>query len=423
MAIISMDDLRPGMTLATDLRTKQGRLLLPAGTSLTLEHIKIARTWGVAEATVCPRSLNVSPGNILANLGPDAQDALKALIDWKFAWCDPDLPITRKLVALFQRRIVSEMAVCDTAELLRKYRGPKFLDAPPALREGDCRPKMEHIVSGEVELVTLPDIFHQLLEVAQRPTSSSAQIAEIISKDTSLSSRLLRLVNSSYFGFISKVDTLTRAVTIIGTVEVTNLAIGISITSMFKDIPKDIIEMRDFWEHSIAVGTLARMLAAQMNETGLERMFVGGLLHDVGRLVLIKNHPATTAKILQLSCSSPHSLVEIEERTLGFTHAMLGGALLKAWNIPENLQATVRDHHPSVRDAGFRSTHLIHIADIIAHAIGFGHSGSRRVPPIAEAVWKDTGLSLNVLPTVITQAQNQLRDLMRVIVQEKSDAA
>ncbi|TVQ99386.1 MAG: HDOD domain-containing protein [Desulfovibrionales bacterium] len=423
MALCSIDDLQPGMVLTSDLRTKHGRLLLSAGACLTEEHLKIARIWGIAEAEVHPGPTPSANQDILCDIDPESRGALEALIEWRFAWCDHELPITKMLVALFQRRICADWNSKAVHDLLACCWGSPPLKVVPAFRGEDETPKLSQIVSREVDLVTLPGIFHELLEAVVSPTSSSAQIAEIISKDTSLSSRLLRLVNSSFFGFISRVDTLSRAVTIIGTVEITNLAMGISVTSMFDNVPKDIIDVHDFWEHSIAVGVLARILAAQMNQTKLERIFVAGLLHDVGRLVLIKNYPALTASMIRRSWSSSLPLHQIEQSTLGFSHAELGGALLKAWNIPQSLQDAVRYHHEPGLEACSKAVVLVHIANAIAHAVGFGHSGSRRVTPVAATAWEQTGLSLNVLPTVITQAQNQLRDLMRVILQEQSDAA
>lgn len=424
MGIVGIDDLQPGMMLASDLRTKQGRLLLPSGAYLSAKHLKIARIWGISEADVHSATPVKPFGKPLQDVDPELKADLDALTAWKFALCDHDLAITRMLVALFHHRVAQDLTRTGCPEVLNKHRySPSIPTFVSTFSEKDDRPDLEHIVAREVELVTLPDVFHELLEVVESPTSSAAHIAEVVSKDTSLSTRLLRLVNSSFFGFMSRVDTLSRAVTIIGTGEIANLALGIAITSTFDDIPNDIIAVHDFWEHSLAVGIIARTLAAQVKESKLERIFVGGVLHDIGRLVLIKNYPQMTANMILHSASQPISLQQIEQDQLGFSHADLGGALLKAWNIPQSLQDMVCLHHTPARDVPSKAALLMHIADSIAHAVGHGHSGFRRVHPITASTWAETGLSLNALPVVVAQAQNQLRDLMRIIVQEKCDAA
>ncbi|WP_035244794.1 HDOD domain-containing protein [Desulfonatronovibrio hydrogenovorans] len=422
MNTISIDEIKPGMILATDLRTRHGRLLLPSGSEITEEHLKIARIWGITEAKITDDQFHEKDSS--TEFDPEIQRVLDALASWRFACCDHEQAVVRQLVRLFRKRVARGLTRNKVRELVGKYRGPGNLQERIKLFDQETeKPRCEDIVQKEVGLVSLPEVFHEIVEVVRSPTSSAGHIAEVISRDPSLSSRILRLVNSSFYGFMARVDTLTRAVAIVGTVEITNLAMGIAVTSTFTDIPPEIVDMPDFWEHSLAVGVLARIMAAQTKCPGLERLFVGGLLHDIGRLVLLKNYPRLSGRMILATSVRPATLYQLEKKSMGFSHAGLGGRLLKEWEIPESLADMVGFHHCPEKALDSQEACLIHIADIISHALGLGHSGARRVPPITDKTWKRTGLPVTVLPAVAAQAENQLRDLMRIIVQDQSNAA
>ncbi|WP_045211446.1 HDOD domain-containing protein [Desulfonatronovibrio magnus] len=421
MRVVSMEDLKPGMILVSDLRTSKGRLILPTGHRLTEERIKIARIWGITEAKVEGPPVDEEDLDLFACFDPDVTSVLQAMVNWRFAGCDRNFQVHKKLEWLFTKKITQGLDRKNARKVVEKYRGrddhlKKLICHEPEKKKID----MESLVKREVELVSLPDVFYEIMEVVKSPVSSAAHIAEVISKDTSLSSRMLKLVNSTFYSFISRIDTLSRAVTIVGTVEITNLAMGISVTSMFDDIPEDIVNVNDFWEHSIAVGVLARILAAEAGMPDTERVFVGGLLHDIGRMVLIKHHPDVCAGILLAAAEQPVPLYQLERKHTGFTHADLGEALLKEWNIPPTLADILARHHARSWD-NLDEALLVQIADSIAHGMGFGHSGSRRVTPIDKEAWQVTGLKPSVLTKVVSQTSNQLRDLMQIIVPGSGD--
>ncbi len=423
MGIVSLDEIKPGMTLATDMRTNQGRLLLQAGSKIQAEHLKIARIWGITQADITDDSAPTGPENPIERLDPELKKVLDALTDWKFACCDRESPFYRKLAFLFQKRIASTLTRKNSRKVVEKYRGPKILgDVKQSRGDESQKPHLEKLVDKEVSLVTLPDVFHEIVEVTGNPKSSSTDISNVLAKDQSLSSRILRLVNSPFYGLMSKVDTLSRAVTIVGTVEITNLAMGISITSTFNDVSSELVNMHDFWEHSLSVGVVAKILATQNKMPVQERLFVGGLLHDIGRLVLLKNYSRISGKMLAFATSRPVNLYDLETKYFGFSHSELGGRLLEQWKVPQALANMVKSHHSrsSIDDSG--ETILIRLADIISHGLGYGHSGARRVPPLDYNEWKNAGLSITALPVVAAQTENNLRDLMRIIVEDQAHA-
>ena len=423
MGIFSLGDIKPGMVLGADMRTKQGRLILRAGSRISAQHLKIAKIWGVTKADITNCSAGTGPDNPLDRLDPELKKVLDALTDWKFACCDRDSAFFRKLALLFQKRIAGTLTRKNAREIVEKYRGPKILgDIKPSSKDESEKPDIEKVVSSEVSLVTLPAVFHEIVEVTGSPRSSAADISNVLSKDQSLSSRILRLVNSPFYGVMSKVDTLSRAVTIVGTVEITNLAMGISITSTFNDISSELVNMHDFWEHSLAVGILAKILATQNRMPAQERLFVGGLLHDIGRLVLLKHYSGISSKMLIYAASRPVNANDLETRCFGFSHSELGGRLLEEWKVPRALASMVKNHHSksSMDDSG--ETFFVRLADVIAHGLGYGHSGVRRVPFLDDNEWKKTGMSVTDLPVLAAQAENSLRDLMRIIVEDEAHA-
>ncbi len=426
MGIISIEEVEPGMTLAGPMRTRQGRLLLPSGAEVTEKHLKIARIWGITEADV-EQSPENSAGNkliTLEDLDPELKKTVNALCSWKFACCDPEQAVVRRLMRLFRSRAAMGLTRNNVRKVVDKFHGPKIHAFPrPQLPPDFTRPDIQAVVSNQAELVSLPDVFYQIIEVIKKPNSSAADIAEVISKDPSISSRLLRLVNSPFYGFMSRIDTLTRAVAVVGTIEISNLTMGISVTSTFKNIPFDFLDMNDFWEHSIAVGVVARILATQNGAPNLERVFVGGLLHDIGRLTLFCNYAQLSKDMLAWHIARPVSLNRLEQKIFAFSHAGLGGGLLKEWKVPEGLCSMVDNHHAFHKSTDSLDVLFVKTADVIAHSLGYGHSGTRRVPPLTDQEWEKTGLSVNILPTVASQAQNQIQDLVSIIIKEHNHAA
>ncbi len=255
------------------------------------------------------------------------------------------------------------------------------------------------------------------------PKSSASYVAEVMGKDPSLASRLLRLVNSAFYGFSGRVDTLPRAVAIVGTIQITNLAMGIAVTTVFKDIPSEFLDMRAFWEHSISVGVLARLIASHARIQGEERYFVAGLLHDIGRLVVFRNFPALAGRTAMQAATGEESFERLERRDWGISHAELGSRLLKAWKLPDVLQQTVRNHHTPFKAEAPPEASVVHVADVTAHALSLGHSGSRRVPVLDRVAWNSLGISPSLLPTLAAQAQSQMRDLMRILLEGHARAA
>lgn len=257
-----------------------------------------------------------------------------------------------------------------------------------------------------------PAVYQRLVEVLDDPRSGPHEVAAVLGQDPALTARLLRLANSAYFAFDRPVDSVHQAVSFIGLTHVRDVALATSVTSAFREVPPDLIHLEDFWRHSVAVGIGARMLAGIRRETNVERFFVAGMLHDVGRLVLFVSAPEAARAVLELARERECLLYEAEMELTGIDHGTIGGALMERWNMSASLVECVALHHrPQQAQAHQVETATIHLADLIANALRLGRSGERCVPPRWLGVWETLDLDpalLNELMTAIGEEYHNL---------------
>lgn len=278
--------------------------------------------------------------------------------------------------------------------------------------------EIRRIVQECRTISTLPTIFHKVNEAVDNPTSSASDLASIISTDQGLTTRLLTLVNSSFYSFSKKIDTVSRAVTIIGFKQLKELVLATSVLSMFKDVNSESgLNMEDFWKHSIACGLACRILAIYRRDENPEAYFVAGLLHDIGRLVLLESRGSRFAPVLAAAKGDSRLLFEAEQKTFGFSHADVGAALMAFWKLPQHLHDAVSRHHaPGRGKQQQNAAGVVHIADILVHAAGIGSSGEFFVPPLQPEIWQSSRLQKSMLEPVMDKIQDQFDDAYRFIM-------
>jgi len=264
-------------------------------------------------------------------------------------------------------------------------------------QEDDAARKISSRWIGEVSgLVSPPDVYVKVFDLMESPTATADEMGMIISQDPSLTARLLKIVNSPFYNFSSRIDTVSRAVAVVGLRELYSLVVAVSAVKSFSAIPNDVVNMDTFWRHSIYCGIISRLLARRCNVLHTERLFIAGLLHDIGSLVIYNRVPDIAKKILTTAEGDEERLYTVELDELGFTHADLGGELLKQWTLPEALQEAVACHHEPKRASSARmEAAIVHIANILANRSELGAFCEVKVPPteIDESVWSATGLS------------------------------
>jgi HD-like signal output (HDOD) protein len=227
----------------------------------------------------------------------------------------------------------------------------------------------QDLVSRNVRLVSLPEVCIQVQALADSPHTTAADIGDVVGKDTALTTRLLKLVNSAYFSLPRKIDTISRAVNMIGMRELRNLTMAASAAEVFARIPAKLIDMAAFWQHSVYCALVARNLAQRCHVLHSERLFTAGLLHDVGRLLMLMKLPDEIGRAESMRLKSRMHICDIERALVGFDHAEVGEALLAYWNMPANLCASVLYHHrpQDAEDARLEAA-IIHISDLVTHA-------------------------------------------------------
>ena len=267
------------------------------------------------------------------------------------------------------------------------------------------------LVNGALEVPSLPMIFTRIDESVNNPRSSLADIGKIISEDSSLTARLLKIVNSAFYSFPSKIETISRAVTIVGTQQLRDLALATSVMKLFQGIPPEQMDMEAFWKHSIGCGVTARVLATYRREANVERFFVAGILHDIGRLILCMKDPDWMKMAITRCRNNDELLFKIEYEELGFDHAAVGRVLLQNWKLPASLEETVAFHHnPEAATRYPIEAAIIHVADVISHVLQLGNSGERFVPPLSSNAWERLQMTPSQLASLCEQVDRQYQE-------------
>ena len=273
------------------------------------------------------------------------------------------------------------------------------------------------LVRGVINVASLPTIYTKLSEAIADPRKNNKDFTKIINEDTAMAARLLRIANSALYNFPSKVDTVTHAITIIGTNQLRDLVLACSVIKLFQNVPEDLCTMESFWRHSVACGVCARVLAGLRREQNVERFFVAGLLHDIGRLIMFSELSQQMNEAYLYRKEQRCLLFQAEREIAGFDHATLGGLLLKAWQLPARLEEAVTFHHAPHKAKKFpQDAAILHVADILAHALQLGSAGENCVPPLAPNAWEQIDLPISVIGTVMGKAQIQYNDAVSFIL-------
>ena len=260
-------------------------------------------------------------------------------------------------------------------------------------------------------------VINEIESALESPQCSLVTVGEAIEKDPDLTARLLRLANSSFYGFSSRLSTVTEAVSLIGIQQVQDLIVASSSIERFSGISEEFVSMESFWRHSLACGIAARLLALEKRLPKPDKLFVVGLLHDVGRLVLFSQSPEGTQEIFKLYHSEKLLLRDAEQQVLGYDHQQIAGALLTQWKYPVGLVQAVAYHHsPASSDLAPMETAVVHISDHLVNAMQLGSSGERFIPPLNAKAWTRLGINPNSLGTLMNTIEEQLDAIQEVFL-------
>lgn len=226
----------------------------------------------------------------------------------------------------------------------------------------------DRLVEGVFHLITLPDIWFRLQDILQDPNHDWNDVAQLITYDHALTAKILRMVNSAYFGMPRRIERLSHAINIIGEDELNQLVLSASVVQGLDSIVSEFPNIEDYWLHGVRVAILSRLIAEHRDVLHPERMFVAGLLHDAGKLVIYQQMPEIGAWLYADSARDPEKVMQLERAKLGFDHASVGGALARAWELPESLVHTIENHHsPDAGQDFVLETNIIHTANALVN--------------------------------------------------------
>lgn len=278
-----------------------------------------------------------------------------------------------------------------------------------------CVQSLDSIIA-KVKLPSMPQVFHELQALMERNDVTVQELAQVISLDPKMTSSILRLVNSALFNFQSSIDTVSRAIAVLGMRQVSTLALGTLMLGLFKERPDTCPNIGQFWEHSIAVGMATQSLAKLAGRDGLERYFVAGLVHDIGWLALTCSQYDLLQRVLQRADEENCSLLEAEGTSLGMTHADLGARMLETWSLPPNLVAAVRYHHNPSASTEFDEPVFVHVADTLVRGMGYSSTDDCRVASVDISAWEAMELKTAELGEVIEKLDRELATLCKLLL-------
>jgi len=266
-------------------------------------------------------------------------------------------------------------------------------------------------------LFSLPDVYMKLQQLIRKPETSINDMADLISTDVALAARLLKVANSSFYSFPAQIDTISRAINLVGTDQLMNLVLATSVADSFSGVPTDVIDMDSFWRHNVDAALVSKSLASAAKRPDVERLFVIGLLHNVGKLIALTELPEQSLQALTLGVDDDPWQRQYD--VLGFTFAECGAELLSIWELPTSLIEAVRFQH-SPADAGddSASSAILNIASRAASAMEQDicpDTGPAYLELIDEQSWSLAGIDSDDLEAAIEFAHEEAWNLLGVI--------
>ncbi len=292
----------------------------------------------------------------------------------------------------------------------------RFLEKPKHMKNRETI--IEIIRDRKTQIPTLPVVVNNILQVTADDRSSARDLASFVEKDQAIANKVLRMANSAYYGLMREVETISRAITIIGFNEVVNLTVGMGVFSTLSRAAREKgIDVRGLWMHSIACGTASRILGIRIGCEDPARLFLNGLLHDTGKVLTAAYLPEEYNEVLRLAAARGEALHLVETERLGLEHCAIGGLLMDRWRFPSSLVLPCRHHHNAsdCPSAFQKEAAVVAAANFTCHKAALGESGN---PGPVKPAWEADrlGLTTDDLKAVI-QSLNQERERMEAFLE------
>ncbi len=273
----------------------------------------------------------------------------------------------------------------------------------------------ETLVANIQDLVTLPEVALRIASMVNDPTSSAADIGREICNDAALTARLLRVANSPLFGQNGKIASVQRAIAVLGVSQVRDLTVGITAIRTFDGIGNDLVSMESFWRQSVLCALAAGHIATRRENGRTDSLFVAGLLHDIGQLVLFNRAPelARQALLMSIYAADEPGLWSCERELMGFDHGVVGVRLAQKWGLPRVLQECIEFHHrPAEAQEYPVEVAIIHVANTVAVLAEIGSTEMGDGPAISSMALRMLKLDPATLAEIVLQTQESAQGLL-----------
>tara|TARA_B110000483_G_scaffold152400_1_gene181309 strand:+ start:913 stop:1770 length:858 start_codon:yes stop_codon:yes gene_type:complete len=266
---------------------------------------------------------------------------------------------------------------------------------------------LKDLIEDIDELPTLPTVLIEINNLLQDPKTSSEEIGLAISNDQALASRVMKLVNSAFYGFPGRINTISHAISLLGFLTVRNVVITASIIGAFEDKDEGIgLDFKGFWLHSVATASIAKLIAKASKMQQTEEVFISALLHDLGKLLMQLYLPDEYEKVFSYLERKPDLLINAEQKVLGFDHTHAGFWLAKEWNLPSEICSVIEFHHdPMSAEKDKEICAVVNLADTLARSLQLGNGGDLFIPAIQSEVWDFLDMDESKLKLILQNAK------------------
>ncbi len=272
---------------------------------------------------------------------------------------------------------------------------------------------LNRIIAQVEDLPTLPRTVLKITELVNDPKSSARDLARIITDDQVLAARLLRLVNSSFYGFPQRISTITGAIVLLGFDAIRNLLLTTSVFDLFPNRKNTrLIRQEQFWDHSLGCAVGAKVLGNHLRYDKVEELFVSGLLHDIGKIVEMIFLPAAFKEIVKRVKDENILMIAAEERILGYCHPEVGKLLAEKWNLPPKLTNVIlHHHHPSEAGRFALEAAIVHLADILCRALNIGYGGDNKMPALDKTAWNSLRIRSEAIESLLAEIDKEFNEI------------
>lgn len=281
-------------------------------------------------------------------------------------------------------------------------------------------PSPRDLVADVVDLVPLPKAYLRIRELLRDPDVSLADLSAVIGADPGLTARLLRVANSAFLGLRPKVDTVPRAVSVLGTRQVHDLALATAAIGSLSGLHVEKAELARYWRRSIYCAVVARLLAKRSRLADPERLFVAGLLHAIGHLVLLHKQPKDLRAAIAQAIEDKRPLWDVERERFGYDYAAVGGELLGAWGLSDGLQGAVAGHTAPglVTDHPVEAS-VVHLAAVLSIAAEWKSDRDEPVPDFEPGAFELVGVTPEDIDPLLAEADQQVIEAVQILIPER----